>query len=278
MRAMTAALGLAACLCMIAACGGSNAENVPAPVALTKPPSWDDQGDRDWLYRMQFKDHMRHMWIDANRIASAGRGDKQPNYDEIWAGAADIAQRSALMQRYWEGVRDGIKEAALALEDDDRAGVARNVRSAGLACDGCHMATWSPAYLHVTNSVLDAWVANRETPADHLETDKNPPPEIPARRVMAELWKHLQAAQVAVKAWDKPALEAAFKEIEGPAGSGAAMWKKVHDNAAIIEAAALARKRDGMAAAYTAMRATCMACHVANAGSDRPILTPLAWE
>lgn len=277
MRAMIAALGLAACLCAVAACGGAN-EAGNAPVALTKPPSWDDQGNRDWLYRMQFKDHMRHLWIDANRIASAGRGDEQPAWDEIWAGAADIAQRSALMQRYWEGVRDGAAEGLLALEDDDRIGTADAVRAAGLACDGCHMATWSPAYLHVTGGVLDAWAAGKNTPADHLETDKNPPPEIPARRVMANLWRHLQAAQVAVKDWDKPALEAAFKEIQGPATSGASMWKTVHDHAAAIEAAARARKRDGMGDAYKAMRATCIVCHAANAGPDRPILTPLAWE
>jgi cytochrome c556 len=221
---------------------------------------------------------MRHMWIDANRIASAGRGDKQPNFDEIWAGAADIARRSGLMQGYWEGVRNGVQSALLALEDSDRIGAADGVRAAGLSCDGCHMATWSPAYLHVTGKVVDAWAAGKDTPPDHLESDSNPPPEIPARRVMADLWKHLQAAQQAVKAWDQPALEAALKEIERPAGSGAAYFKTVNENAAKLETAARMRKVDGMREAYTAMRAACVSCHATNAGPARAILTPLSWE
>lgn len=277
MRRFTLALGLAACACVAVACSQKDepAANTAPPA---KSPSWDDQSDRDWLYRMQFKDHMRHMWIDSNRIASAGRGDKQPNFDEIWAGATDIGQRSAIMLGYWSAIRDSTAQALAALEDSDRIAVAERIRDAGLACDGCHMATWSPAYLHVTGKVVDAWAANQDTPMDHPEVDANPPPEIPARRTMAALWKELQEAQQALKSWDKKTLASALKAIKPPASQGATFWATVHDNALKIEAAAKARKREGMREAYNALRMACQSCHAVSAGPERPIQTPLAWD
>lgn len=267
---------LATCGCAFFACSGGTNETANAPAV--RPPSWDDQSSKDWLYRMQYKGHMRHMWIGANRIVTAGAGDKQPNWDEIWAGAADIESRSELMLRYWKGMRDHAENGLMAVEDGDRIGADDAVRKVGLNCDGCHMATWSPAYLHITHGTLDAWVAGKNAPMDMLESDDEPPPEWPNRRVMAELWKQWQVAQLGVQDWKKERIVEGLKPILAEAATRTTHWQSIHDNAVKLKQLAENKKREGMQAAYNAMRATCLACHAAQAGPERPIQSPLPWN
>src|SRR5690606_19552455 len=161
------ALALAACV--------KSADPAPTPGgAEGKPPSWDDQSDRDWLYRSQFKTHMRHLWINSNRVASAGRGSAEPTWHEIRAGAEDIRNRARMLGGYWQQLRESTETMLECVEDEDRFGATLEFRELGAACDGCHMATWSPAYLHVTNKVVQGWLANKPTPHGVEEVDDNP--------------------------------------------------------------------------------------------------------
>jgi len=262
----------------IAACGPGANEVANAPANTAKPPSWDDQSETNWLYRSQFKSNMRHMWIDANRIVSAGRGDKRPTYDEIWAGAEDILRRARGGLNFWSTIVKQTEMLQMAMDDDDRPGATEEFRALGMACDGCHMATWSPAYLHVTLHNLEAWQNNRIKLGMEMEKDDNPPPEIPHRVLMQKMWKQYQAAQLALQDWKKPQVTAETRQIAEAAKSQVAMLKMVVDGAEKLLELAKAQKSAGLADAYNTMIGGCQSCHAANAGAPRPILNPMPWE
>lgn len=259
-----------------AACGGAN-DNQPE-AAPAKPVSWDDQSNVNWRYNSQFKSSMRHMWIDANRIVSAGRGEKRPTYDEIWAAAGDIGRRARMGNNFWSTIVKTTKDLQAAMEDDDRPGAADEFRALGVACDGCHMATWSPAYLHVTLANIDAWKANRIKLGLEMEEGLEPPPEIPNRVLMQGLWKNYQAAQLALQDWKKPQVTSELNQIATVAADQALLWKQVMENADTLVELARAQKRAGMKEAYTAMTNACRGCHAAHAGPERPIHNPMPWD
>lgn len=276
-RILVAVLAALAAGFAIAACTPTAENNTP-PVKAGPPPSWDDQSDTDWLYRSQFKASMRHMWIDANRIVSAGRGDKRPSYDEIWAGAEDIARRARIGVNFWSTIAKQADALQMALDDDDRPGAADEFRALGMACDGCHMAAWSPAYIHVTLKNLEAWQKNRITSGMEMEKDKEPPPSIPHRELMQRMWTQYQAAQLALQDWKKPQVTAETKQIGEAAKGQAALWQTVLENAETLVKLARASKRAGMPEAYTAMTAACRTCHGMMAGPERPVHNPMPWD
>lgn len=277
-RLICALLLLAAALCAAAGCTGrSDAGNQPAAPAL-KPPSWDDQGDNLWLYRSQFKAHMRHLWLDSNRIVGAGRGDARPTFDEIHAAASDISQRARLLHGFWKSISDHAQMLQMAMDDDDRPGSAEELRELGLACDGCHMATWSPAYLHVTLHTIEAWKANQIKLGMEMETDNEPPPEIPNRVVMQSMWKQFQAAQAALKTWNKEEAARQVSQIAGMARTRADLWRTVWENADALVELAKAERKQGLADAYTTMTGACRTCHAAFAGPQRPVHNPMPWD
>lgn len=265
-------IGFAAAACSPAA------SNNQAPEPKGPSASWDDQSDPDWRYRSQFKASMRHMWIYANRIVSAGRGDKRPTYDEIWPAAADIQRRARMAASFWNAVSKATDSLQMAMDDDDRPGANEEFRAVGAACDGCHMATWSPYYLHVTPSTVEAWKNNRTKLGMEMEHDDNPPPEFPNRVLMQGLWKNYQAAQLALQDWKKPQVAAELKQMADVSRNQAQLWGQVADNAEKLVELARAQKRAGMPEAYTAMTNACRACHAAWAGPERPIHNPMPWD
>lgn len=267
---------LALCFaCLLAACGAAdNTDNRPGKPAV----SLDDQSDRDWRFRSQYKAHMRHLWIDCNRVAGAGRGELEPTWHEIRASATDIAARAKLLGGYWADIEAGCATVVECAEDEDRIGASDELKALGAACDGCHLATWSPAYLHVTLDTMERWLKNQ--PAEHGvgEVDAEPPPAIPNREVMKELWFHLQMAEMRVEQWQQEDLKSELEKIRTVASQRAHLWRTVGENAATLVKLSTSRKRDGMKEAYLAMTSGCTACHAQNAGGQRPIMAPMAWE
>lgn len=260
-------------------CGTENSTgNSPAESPKKPAASLDDQSDRDWLYRSQYKSHMRHMWIDANRIVSAGRGDLEPTWYEIRASAGDIRRRAELISGFWSDIVKRIEEIEWCADDDDRMGAANEFRALGASCDGCHMATWSPAYLHVTNSIIDGWLTNQPTNHQADEQDAEPPPAIPNRETMKKLFFHYSMAEMRIEEWQPEALKKSLAEILPEAKLRAERWKTVADNAKKLEESAAARQRDGLKDAYNAMTQACLACHGVQAGYARDILIPMPWE
>ncbi len=277
-RLICGLLLLSAVTCAVASCTGRSESNNEPVAPVAKPPSWDDQSDNLWPYRSQFKAHMRHLWLDANRLVSAGRGDARPTFNEIYASAADISRRAGLMHGFWKGIADHAQMLQMAVEDDDRPGATEEMRELGLSCDGCHMATWSPAYLHVTLHTIDAWKANQIKLGMEMETDKEPPPEIPNRVVMQSMWKQFQAAESALKAWNKAEALRQVEQISGMAKTRAALWRTVQENADALVELARAERKQGLSQAYTDMTAACRTCHAAFAGPERPVHNPMPWD
>jgi cytochrome c556 len=267
----TAVLCLAISLAFaLIACGKAE----PEPL----PPSWDDQSDRNWLYRSQYKTHMRHMWINANRIVSAGRGDEQPAWPEIWASAEDIQRRAALLGGFWRDLDHRAAGMLEAIEDGDNFGAYAEFRALGAACDGCHMATWSPAYMHVTVDVMDGWLKNKPTPHGVEEVDLNPPPAIPNREVMKQLWDAYYLVELRRELWQVEDLRKNLGRMTPEFKQRAELWRQVEQNAARLVMLARDFKRDGMQQAYTAMTNACLSCHAQHAGEAREILIPMPWS
>lgn len=266
---------LALCVaCLLVACGGAdNTDTTPAKPAV----SLDDQSDRDWRFRSQYKAHMRHLWIDCNRIAGAGRGDLEPTWHEIRASAMDVAARAKLLGGYWADIEARSGTIVECVEDEDRIGASDELKAMGAACDGCHLATWSPAYLHVTLDTMQRWLNNQ--PAEHGagEVDVEPPPAIPNRAVMQGLWDRYQKAESRLTKWDPTGVKNHLEAIRPVAAERAQLWKTVGDNAEKLVALATAGKRDGMKEAYTAITAACAGCH-GKQTDQREIMAPMAWE
>jgi hypothetical protein len=262
----------------VAACSGGNEPgNTPEPAAEKPPVNWDDQSDLDWLHRSQFKTNMRHMWIDSNRIVSAGRGDMEPTWGEIMAGAMDIQTRANLIGGYWAKIQKHTEEALVCAEDEDRIGVTYELAGLNEACDGCHMISWSPAYLHVNDDVVNGWLKGEDTAHDVMIGQAVPPPEIANRRSMKDLWFHLEMAELRLEKWLVDDLRTELNAILPEAKLRAERWKKVADNAGKLVELASARKREGMKDAYTEMTNTCLECHAQIVGG-RKILIPMKWD
>ena len=261
-------------------CGGGNdaAPDNSAVGVEEIPPSWDDQSNHDWIYRNQYKQHMRHLWLDCNRVVSAGRGDLEPTWIEISGAAADIQRRAELMGGFWSDILAAGEEIEYCLEDEDRMGASAEFTKLGAACDGCHMATWSPAYLHVTKGTVDRWLNNLPTAHNVNETDKNPPPAVPNREVMKKLNFHYQMATMRLEQWQPEDLNKSLAEILPEAKTRAERWKAVADSAKKLVDLANRRKRDGMKEAYGELTQSCLACHGANTGGMREILIPMTWD
>ena len=202
------------------------------PVVEPIPASWDDQSDRDWLYRNQYKQHMRHLWIDSNRVVSAGRGDLEPTWVEIVGAASDIQRRAEMMGGFWSQIVAAGEEIEFCLEDQDRMGTSAEFKALGAACDGCHMATWSPAYLHVTSGTVDRWLDNRLTKHDVNEMDNNPPPTIPNREAMKALFFHYNMMSMRIEQWQPDKMKESLDLILSEARIRVERWKTVASNAA----------------------------------------------
>ncbi len=267
-----------AALCVVISCGsGDNAGNAPETPAAP-PVSWDDQSNLDWRHRSQYKTHMRHMWVDSNRIVTAGRGDAVPSWAEIWSAAEDIQRRATLMGGFW---RDIAERAATILEcaqDRDRIGASEEFRALGAACDGCHMATWSPAYMHVTDHIMDGWLLNKPTTGVPEEVDQNPPPLIPNRTVMQKLYFDYQVLELHIEQWRADKMAENVNPMREEAEKRAERWEGVAAKAKELVELAKDKKREGMREAYSAMTAYCLACHGENVGEPRKILIPMPWS
>lgn len=270
-------LFVAAVACLIVGCVKS--DEAPQPKPSNKPPiTWDDQGDRDWRFRSQYKMHMRNMWADCNRIVTAGRGDAVPTWHELWSNAADIEQRARLIGGFWRELEQRSAELLECAADDDRIGATEQFRYLGAACDGCHLSTWSQAYLHVTEGILEGWLRNRVTHGQAEEVDPNPPPLIPNRTVMQQLYKDYANTELFLERWMVEDLRQSVTAMQPEFKKRAERWQAVRDNAAEIVELAKKRKREGMKEAYGRMTAACLACHADNAGEGRQILVPMQWD
>ncbi|MBZ0136684.1 MAG: hypothetical protein K8I27_09955 [Planctomycetes bacterium] len=265
--------------CFLVACGADNTSsgNDGTDVA-PMPPSWDNQTDRDWLYRNQYKQHMRHLWIDCNRVVSAGRGDLEPTWVEIIGAAADVQRRASIMGGFWSDIVAAGEEIEYCLDDQDRMGTAAEFTKLGAACDGCHMATWSPAYLHVTNGTVDGWLNNRVTKHNVNEQDNNPPPTLPNREAMKKLFFHYSMAQMRLEQWQPEDMKTSIGKILEEARVRSERWGTVATEAGKIVELANARKREGMKEAYGVMTEACLTCHGLQAGAAREILIPMPWD
>lgn len=263
---------------VIGCSGGNEPVANNEPVVAEIPPSWDDQSDTDWIYRNQYKQHMRHLWLDCNRVVSAGRGDLEPSWVEIVGSAGDIQRRAEMFHGFWKQIVDSGEELQYCLEDKDRMGASAEFTKLGAACDGCHMATWSPAYLHVTKGTITRWVNDLPTEHNVNEMDDNPPPTYPNREVMKKLNFHYQMATMRLEQWQTEEMLKSIGEILPEAKIRAERWKTVADNAKKIVDLANRRKREGMKEAYNDMTQACLACHAANTGGGREILIPMTWE
>lgn len=277
-----AMLLLAATLvCVAAACGAGNgpegnaADNAPTEAA---PRNWDDQSDRNWRHNSQYKAHMRMLWVDCNRVVAAGRGDAEPTWHEIRAGAEDIARRADLIGGFWAEIDKQAAELLDCVEYDDRINATEAYKNMGAACDGCHHVTWPISYMHVTDGVVDRWLKNLPTHGQMEETDEVPPPLIPNRDSMKTLFFHYQMLELRLEQFKIEDVREQVDAVRKQAQPRAARWKTVGDNARTIAELSKKRKRDGMKEAYTSMTAACLACHGEQAGPMRPIMVPMPWD
>jgi hypothetical protein len=264
-------------LSALCACVAKDGEN-PAEPSVEIPPSWDDQGDSDWIYRNQFKGHMRHLWLDCNRVVSAGRGDMRPTYVEIRASAADIRERAELMGGYWDKLAAQAEEMQWILEDEDRIGATQTLKAIGAACDGCHMASWSPAYLHITTNTLQAWLDNRPTPHGEDENDANPPPTNPNRKSMQLLWRDYQSLENGIEAWDIVLAQESIEMLLPEFKARADAWTRVAELAGKIEQSAADEDADALSQPYSELRSQCITCHARLVEDERAVLNPMSWD
>ena len=267
---------LAVCFALLGCGGGANNEAPPPP---EKPPiAWDDQADHDWLHRSQYKQHMRHMWIDCNRIVSAGRGDLEPTWYEIHSAAADIKRRAGDFAAFWAEIDESGGAILECVEDEDRIGATREYQRMGAACDGCHMTSWSPTYLHVTSEEIDNWRNNKpSTPGMSIE-QADPPPAIPNREAMKLVFFNYQMVELRLQKWEPADLKESMAPLRAEAAKRAERWRTVESNAAKLVEAAGKRKREGLKEAYEAMTYTCLQCHTEHAGGIREIMIPMPWD
>ena len=272
--------GMLTVCCAVIGCGSGNTDNAPpanAPPEKT-PIGWDDQSDHDWLHRSQFKQHMRHMWIDCNRIVSAGRGELEPTWHEIRASAADIHRRAGDFAGFWAEIDDAGGAVLACIEDDDRIGATREFQRLGAACDGCHMASWSPTYMHVTGVEIGNWNSNKPTVPGREIVQAEPPPAIPNRESMKTLFFNYQMAEARLHKWETAGVKESMPPIRTEAAKRAERWRTVESNAGKLVEAAKRRKRDGLKEAYEAMTYTCLQCHTEQAGGIREIMIPMPWD
>lgn len=268
-----------AIICGVIGCSGGN-DPAPGnePVVETIPPSWDDQSYRDWIYRNQYKQHMRHLWLGCNRVVSAGRGDLEPTWVEIVGSAGDIQRRAEMFEGFWQTIFASGEEIQYCLDDQDRMGAAAEFTKLGDACDGCHMATWSPAYLHVTKGTIDRWLNNLPTAHNVSEMDNNPPPAVPNREAMKKLNFHYLMSTQWLEGWKVEDMKKSLDQITPEAETRSRLWNAVATNAKKIVDLAQRRKREGLEEAYNAMTHACLTCHASNAGGEREILIPMPWN
>ena len=275
---LTATLALA---CAIIASCVARPDDGNAPAKPVRNEH-DEQANREWLDRNQLKTLMRHMWIDSNRIWSATQGDARPPYDEVWAAAEDIRRRASDMHRHWDQIHTHLEEVLVCAEEDDRIGAAYELRTAGAGCDGCHMAVWSPAYLHVTNGVVDAWLKGMPTPMEEDEMTRTPPPDLPFRRVMQQLWGNYQSVRTAIATWDLPTIKSETPKMIEVARKNSIWWKGVVTEAETMIRYAQAEKREdangSLKDAYVRMTGICAACHAQTVGEVREIMNPIPWK
>lgn len=246
-----------------------------------KPLIWDAQENGDWVNNMPYKADMRHMWIDCNRLVSAGRGDAQLDSDATFTTSADISRRAGKYAELWQMTADYCEEL-LDFEQEVRAGdwqgydIAMN--DAWNSCNNCHLAAWAPSYLHVTDDVIRAWNSDKLTPSGVDIEVHNPPPEIPNRRTMAEL---NTAFELIDKCYQERTPESIDKALEGArtiiriASQRATFWATIKEQADLIKES---KDVDEIRDAYNVMIAQCKACHAMQAGGERKIMTPLSWD
>lgn len=271
-----------------------NSEPEPKPLPKTpdeiegrKPQVWDDQENRDWLFAMPFKADMRHMWIDSNRIVSAGRGDRKTDFSAIYTASSDIAQRSGNYAKLWEDAAQRYQNL-MECEEDLRAGdwisFDVDVQIAWNACNTCHLSAWSPHYLHVTEGSITAWTSDKLTPLEgNIETD-SPPPEIQNRRTMHSL---IDAFSLIDKCNLKKDPKYVDQMVEGCktiiriATQRGKFWRAINESAMLMKLNSdpdETKDVDKVQSAYVQMVAQCRTCHATQASGERKIMTPLSWE
>ncbi len=221
---------------------------------------------------------MRMLWVDCNRVVAAGRGDAEPTWHEIRAGAEDIAQRAELIGGFWAQIDKQGAEILDSVEFDDRIGATEAYKSMGAACDGCHHSTWPIAYMHVTDGVIDRWLKNLPTHGQMEEVDEVPPPLIPNRDSMKTLFFHYQMLELRLEQFKLGDVREQVEAVRKQAQPRAARWKTVAENARTIAELSKKHKREGMKEAYTNMTTACLACHGDQAGALRPIMVPMPWD
>jgi hypothetical protein len=260
----------------------------PDELENRKPLVWDAQENHDWLYDMPYKADMRQMWVKCNRIVAAGRGDKQPTYDEIWTASGDIARRSNKNARLWEAAvekYEALLEDAEYAREGDWMTFLPDLKEAWNTCNDCHMAAWSPYFQHVNVGVIETWNQNRLQHKGHSMKMTDPPPSTKNREVMKEL-------QAAFDKIDKCFLEKGGANVDKNidamvegcnaiikvAKERAQYWRTISDNATAIRTAADNKDVDAIKAAYGVMTAQCKSCHAVNVGEVRDVMTPMTWD
>lgn len=201
----------------------------------------------------------------------------EPTWHEIRAAAADIQTRAAMFGGHWSDILANADEALICIEDEDRVGITNAMAGVSNGCDACHMASWSPAYLHVTNGIIDGWLKGKPTKTGVNEQDAEPAPEIANRRVMQELWFRYLAAESHLRSWELQGLSKELGMIQPEAKERAKRWARVAEQADLLSNLAASRKLEGMKEAYKEMTQTCLSCHARNVGG-REILIPMAWD
>ncbi len=275
-----------------------------------KPQVWDAQENRDWLYAMPYKANMRHMWIDCNRLVSAGRGDKKTEFAEIYTASRDIAQRSGNYASLWEETATRYQELMECEEDlrsDDWIIFDVNVQIAWNTCNTCHLSAWSPHYLHVTEGAINAWTSDKLTPHEGNIQIKTPPPEIQNRRSMKALLDAFALIDECNLKKDPKYVDQMLegcKTIFQIASSRATYWRAIQKSALEMTLYSDAsvdldegeldlemyasleldpdelygKDIDKVREAYGKMITQCKACHATQAGGEREVMTPLSWN
>jgi hypothetical protein len=272
--------GLLAVVFAVLGCGGGGDNTAPPPDNTpAKPPvNWDDQADHDWVHRSQYKQHMRHLWIDCNRIVSAGRGDLEPTWHEILASASDIKRRAEDFAEFWSEIDESGGGILECVEDEDRIGATREYQRMGAACDACHMATWSPMYLHITSEEMANWNNNKPSHPGTMIEQENPPPTLPNREAMKTLFFNYRMVELKLQNWAPEEVKEYMTPLRAEAAKRAQRWKTVAEQAGVIAGAAKSRKRDGMKEAYGTLTLACLQCHSENVGPMREIMIPMPWD
>ena len=250
----------------------------PPESTTNPPPSWFDQSQSDWLYHSLFKMNMRMLWIDCNRVVSAAKGDGQIAFDEIEVSALGIQRRASELASFWKGVNTSLDEVHEASLDKDWLLTYEEYKGLWNACNDCHRYTWSPAYSHVTDAMLEAWLQGKHRPEMENEVDATPAPMIPNRKIMQDMNVTTYGLEKGIATRDTTRIEFEIKKLRIEVNNRIKYWGSIAEGASKMLTLAQNNESQGMKQLYSRMTSNCAACHAQTVGEVRTIMHPMNWE